>query len=667
MTAKSVPGEVPVGNAAGFVKYLGQDLLSGFLVFLIALPLCLGISLACGYPAIAGVFTAIIGAVLTTFISNSELTIKGPAAGLIVIALGTVQEFGFVAGGDAATNFEAYRMALAVGVAAGVIQILFGLLKTGILGEFFPTSAVHGMLAAIGVIIIAKQFPITLGVPANGGALELLANIPTIISQANPEIAVIGVLSLLLLFGWAFIPVKAIRRVPPQIVVVLATIPLGMYFGLTHEHTYTWGGHTYSVGEKFLVDVPSSLFGAITTPEFSALAVPAAWKWVMMFALIGSLESLLSAKAIDAIDPYHRQTNLNRDMLAIGIGNTLAAFVGGLPMISEIVRSKANLDNGAKTRFADMWHGLFLLLFVATIPALLHRIPLAALAAMLVYTGFRLASPKEFINVFKIGKEQFLVFVATLVGTLATDLLKGIAIGIATEFVIHAINGVPLRSFFKPFLDVEPQENGDVLIRARHSAVFSNWIPFRRQIEQIGLIQKNNVIVDLSETKVVDHSVMEKFHEMERLFEQEGLRFELRGLDAHRQFSKHELAARKFGPTPIRRLTVVADAELEEELTRGFIERGASGFTIMDCRGAGRRAIQDGSGPVHNQIRIEVIALPDKAEAMRRYVRQEILPYHAATVVMETVDVMRISEFEVPPPPASYAATNGRTKELVTH
>ncbi|MGC1273348.1 MAG: SulP family inorganic anion transporter [Planctomycetaceae bacterium] len=665
MKTDSVPGKVPVGNAAGFVKYLGQDLLSGFLVFLIALPLCLGISLACGYPAIAGVFTAIIGAVLTTFISNSELTIKGPAAGLIVIALGTVQEFGFVAGGDAATNFEAYRMALAVGVAAGVIQIVFGLLKTGVLGEFFPTSAVHGMLAAIGVIIIAKQFPITLGVPANGGALELLANIPTIISQANPEIAVIGVLSLLLLFGWAFIPIKAIRRVPPQIVVVLATIPLGMYFGLTHEHTYTWGGHTYSVGENFLVDVPSSLFGAFATPDFSALATPAAWKWVMMFALIGSVESLLSAKAIDAIDPYHRRTNLNRDMLAIGVGNTVSAFVGGLPMISEIVRSKANLDNGAKTRFADMWHGLFLLLFVATIPALLHRIPLAALAAMLVYTGYRLASPKEFVNVFKIGKEQFIVFTATLVGTLATDLLKGIAIGIATEFVIHAINGVPLRSFFKPFLDVEPQDDGTVLIRARHSAVFSNWIPFRRQIEQIGLVQKNNVIVDLSDVKVVDHSVMEKFHEMERLFEQEGLRFELRGLDSLRQLSNHEFAARKAGATPIRRVTIVADAELEEELTQGFIACGASGFTITECRGAGRRAIREGSGPAHNQIRMEVIALPAKADEMLRFLRREILPHHAATVVAETVEVTRVNKFDLPETPSAHTESNGRADELV--
>ena len=464
--------DVPVGNAAGFVKYMGPDLLSGFLVFLIALPLCLAISLACGYPAIAGVFTAIIGAFLTTFISNSELTIKGPAAGLIVIAVGTVTTFGHTFGKDPAADFAAYRMALAVGVAAGIIQIVFGLLRTGILGEFFPTSAVHGMLAAIGVTIVAKQFPITVGVPAKGGAIELLLDAPGILARANPEIAIIGVASLVILFGWAFIPIKALRRIPPQIVVVLIAIPLGMYFDLAHDHTYSWNGHSYKVGESFLVNVPGSMFSAITSPDFSVLARPEAWEWVVMFALIGSLESLLSAKAIDTIDPYRRRTDLNRDMLAIGIGNTLSAFVGGLPMISEIVRSKANLDNGAKTRFADMWHGAFLLVFVASVPGLLHRIPLAALAAMLVYTGYRLASPKEFVNVFKIGVEQFVIFVVTIVATLATDLLWGIAIGIVTKLVIHAYNGVPLRSFFKPYLDVEECGDHRVEIKARESAVF---------------------------------------------------------------------------------------------------------------------------------------------------------------------------------------------------
>jgi MFS superfamily sulfate permease-like transporter len=264
-----------------------------------------------------------------------------------------------------------------------------------------------------------------------------------------------------------------------------------------------------------------------------------------MFTLIGSLESMLSAKAIDLIDPWKRKTNLNRDLVAVGVANTAVGFIGGLPMISEIVRSKANIDNGARTRFADMWHGVFLLSFVALAPALIHRIPLAALAAMLVYTGFRLASPREFINVFKIGPEQLLIFVSTIVGVLATDLLIGVAIGIVVKAAIHVVNGVPLTSMFKPYLEVLPQGDDTVVITARGSAVFSNWLSFKRQIEQIGLQEKNNVIVDLSGTKLVDHSVMEKLHEMEEDFKQAGLHFEVIGLEDHKEFSSHPFAARK--------------------------------------------------------------------------------------------------------------------------
>lgn len=670
MTAETPPREVPVGDAAGFVRYLGKDLLSGFLVFLIALPLCLGISIASGFPPIAGVFTAIVGAVLTSLISNSELTIKGPAAGLIVIALGAVTDFGSTGAADTPQGFSAYRAVLAVGVAAGVVQILFGLFRTGILGEFFPISAVHGLLAAIGVIIISKQFPSALGVTdltlgvrgASVEPLHLLGRIPAFIANANPEIALIGVASLLILFAWPFIPSKLIRRIPPQLVVVLVAIPLGMYFDLSHEHTYTWNSHKYPIVAKHLVNVPPSLFGAITSPDFSALARPVAWKWVAMFALIGTLESLLSAKAVDAIDPWRRRTNYNRDILAIGVANTAVACVGGLPMISEIVRSKANIDNGARTRWADFWHGVFLFAFVASVPALLHRIPMAALAAMLCYTGFRLASPKEFINVFKIGREQLVIFVVTIVAVLATDLLIGIGIGIAAKFLIHAVNGVPPRSFFKPYLDVERTTDDTVEIRAKESAVFSNWIPFRRQIEQIGLIQKNNVIVDLSETKLVDHSVMEKLHEMERLFHEEGLKFEVRGLDAHRGLSPHGLAARKYGLTTVRRVTVVAGAELESELTRGFVQCGASGFTAIECRGAGRRMIAEGVGPVENQVRIEVVATPQVADEMLRYLRRDVLPSHAATVAVETVEVLRADDFALTDPPATPApAGNGHT------
>lgn len=537
--------EIPLGTLGNLTRYLRYDLVSGFLVFLIALPLCLAISLASGYPAIAGVFTAIIGGVVGSLISNSELTIKGPAAGLIVIAIGCVTEFGFTGGKDPAADLAAYRLALGVGVAAAVLQIVFALLRSGVLGEFFPTATVHGMLAAIGLIIMAKQIPVAVGLKASGEPLELIKEIPTTLMNMNPEIAVIGLVSLIILFGKPLIKNRYLALIPAQLVVVLAAIPLGMYFDLSHEHTYTLQHHTYTVGEQHLVNVPFQMFKAITWPDFSGLAEPFAWKWVAMYALIGSLESLLSAKAVDLLDPWPRKTNLNRDLLAVGIGNLLAAGIGGLPMISEIVRSRANLDNGARTRFANLFHGLFLLICVAMLPALIHRIPLAALAAMLIYTGFRLAHPREFVHVFKVGPEQLVIYVSTILGVLATDLLIGIGIGIGVKVLIHTIHGVPPRSLFKPYLEVMEEDADTYWIIASHSAVFSNWIPFRRQIIAAGLIHHKNVVVDLSDTRFVDHTVMEKLHELERDFLREGLQLKVVGLENHAPVSDHPYSARK--------------------------------------------------------------------------------------------------------------------------
>ncbi|MCA9221216.1 MAG: SulP family inorganic anion transporter, partial [Planctomycetales bacterium] len=364
----------------------------------------------------------------------------------------------------------------------------------------------------------------------------------------NPEIALIGGISLLILFGKPLIKNKFVAALPAPLIVVLLAIPLGMYFDLAHDHTYTLRGNEFAVGGQHLVAVstkPFSMFSAITTPDFSALAQPVAWKWVMMFAIIGTLESMLSAKAVDLLDPWKRQTNLNRDNLAVGLGNLACAFVGGLPMISEIVRSRANIDNGARTRFANMFHGLFLLVCVALLPMVIHRIPLAALAAMLIYTGFRLAHPKEFLHVYKVGPEQLAIFVATLIGVLAIDLLWGIAIGIALKFLIHLVNGVPIRSMFMPFLEVIEEDSKTYRIVAEHSAVFSNWILFRKRILDAGMVHHRNVIVDLANTKIVDHTVMEKLHELERDFEREGLKLEVVGLDDHRPFSDHPFAARK--------------------------------------------------------------------------------------------------------------------------
>lgn len=656
-TSDSEPiNETPVGNATGFVKYFKQDFVSGFLVFLIALPLCLGISLACGYPAIAGIFTAIVGAILTTFISNSELTIKGPAAGLIVIAVGCVEAFGGKGFMGEATqaDIDAYRMALAVGVAAAVLQVLFGLFRAGILGEFFPLSAVHGMLAAIGVIIMIKQIPIALGVQGAGGEpLEMIKEIPHYYQEMNPEIALIGGVGVAIMFAWPWVQKlhAVLKAVPSAMVVLVATVPLGMYFDLLHEHAYSFHGHTYEVGESYLVNMPDRIFGMfdyITTPDFRAFDsahLMTALPWVFMFFVIGSLESVLSAKAVDIIDPWKRKTDLDRDMVAVGTANLACAFIGGLPMISEIVRSKANIDNGARTRFADMWHGVFLLLCVALIPTLLHRIPLAALAAMLIYTGFRLTHPKEFLHVYAIGKEQLIIFASTLVGVLATDLLIGIGIGIGVKLAIHVINGVPVWALFKSYLDYEVKDDDTAIIRIRYSAVFSNWILFRRQIIRLGLIERRNVVLDFTACKLVDHSVMEKLHELERDFDDAGLHLKVTGLGGHKPLSPHDFATRKRVMTQLRRLTVVAADDLEESLAAKFVEFGASGYTAMSCHGAGRHTLADGNGSGKPQVRLEVVVSRAVAESILDYLRTDIVPVHRVTACCETVEVLRQDNF----------------------
>ncbi|MFM7521634.1 MAG: SulP family inorganic anion transporter [Planctomycetota bacterium] len=644
--------DVPRGDPAGFARNFRADITSGFFVFLIALPLCLGIAQASGFPPVAGVLTAVVGALVTSAISNSELTIKGPAAGLIVIVLGAMQSFGYTGGGDPAADSRAYRMTLAVGIVAAAVQVCFGLLKAGVLGGFFPTAVVHGMLAAIGVIICLKQLPVVFGQKASGEPLEILAELPEKILAMNPRIAVIGLVSLAIMFGFPLVKARLrpawLQRIPAQLLVLAVAVPLAAWFDLGHAHDYTFLGHEYRLDERFLVSVPANLATAVTSPDFAVFTAPATrlsaiW-WVVMFALVGSIESLLSAKAIDLLDPWKRKTQLNRDLLGVGLANLVAAGIGGLPMISEIVRSKANIDNGGRTRFADVWHGLFLLAFVALLPGLIHRIPLAALAAMLVYTGLRLASPREFINVFTIGSEQLLIFVTTIIGVLATDLLVGVAIGIGMKFVIHALNGVPLASFFKPFLDVTTLDDHTVQIDARGSAVFSNWIPFRRQIEQLGLVQGNDVVVNLAGTRLVDHSVMESLHELALDFQQAGRRLDVVGLEGHRQASAHPYAMRKRGIVRLKRVTAVAEAALEGEVVACLLAHGASGYTAIPCHGAGRHgaggATADGA-----LVRIEAIVPAEVAERILDDLLGKFAPAHRLTACVETVDVLRREQF----------------------
>ena len=528
----------PADGLTGLVHNLRHDLGAGFMVALIALPLCLGISMASGFPPVAGLFTAIVGGLVVSLFMGSRVTIKGPAAGLIVIALGCVQELG---GGDPAA---AYPLALAVVVAAGLVQVVLGLVRAGVLADYFPAAAVHGMLAAIGVIIAAKQLHVMVGLdPVAKTPLGQLAELPSSAIHENPEIALIGVLSLLILVVLPRVRIRALRAIPAPLLVLIAAIPLGVLFDLEHDHIYLFAGVEYRLGPGLLVSHIDSLASTITTPDFSQIATWTSMKWVIAFALVGTIESIASAKAIDALDPWKRKSDFNRDLLAVGVGNTLAGLIGGLPMISEIVRSSANLANGGRTRWANFFHGACLLAAVALAPGLLHMIPRAALAAMLVYTGFRLAHPREFVHAWRLGRANFAVFMITIAVTLGEDLLVGIFAGIASGVLLHLAQGAPLRGLFRPRLEVVEVNADTTRIVVHGSALFTNFVPIQRAIARVAAPRA--VLLDLADTRLVDDTVIDRLGALQRDFEAEGRVFTVAGLDRHQPVANDPMATRR--------------------------------------------------------------------------------------------------------------------------
>ncbi len=525
-------------------SYWAKDLLSGFLVSLIALPLCLGIAGASNFPPIMGVMTAIVGGVVVAFFAGSELTIKGPAAGLIVIVAGAVEELGK---GD---NEVGWKLTLGVVVIAGLIQIVLGLLKVAKLADFFPLSAVHGMLAAIGIIIMSKQLHLAVGIsPAEMKGkepLELLEMVPHSLMHMEYHIAIIGSISLLILFGWPYLRIKALKKVPPALVVLIVGVLLGQYFHLM-EPSYKNLKPLVNPGE-FSINLNAD-FSALTSTEF----LPVFLKYLLMFVLIGSLESLLTGRAIDLIDPDKRKSDLSRDLTAVGIGNTVSGLLGGLPMISEVARSSANITNGAKSRWANFFHGIFLLLFVVMLVPVIKMVPVASLAAMLIFVGFRLASPKEFAHVYHIGKEQLTIFLITIITTIATDLLVGIAAGILTKFIIQIAFGVKISDIIKSRFELTEEELGVYHLNVKNAAVFANYLKLKAQLAKVP--QGSSLIIDFSKAAYVDHTVADNLNNFRREFEATGGVLSLKGLDLHESLSEHPLAARRL-PKHLRKTLV---------------------------------------------------------------------------------------------------------------
>ncbi len=536
---------LPKDGIAGLKENFSSDALSGFLVFLLALPLSLGIASASDFPPIYGLITAMVGGLIVSLLAGSLLTIKGPAAGLIVIVAGSVAELGH---GDSTLG---WHLALGAIVVAGVCQVLFGVLKLGKLSDFFPLSAVHGMLAAIGIIIISKQLHILLGFNPLTEAgkpmvepLELIQELGNTFANffKHKDVVIVGLVSLTIVFAWPRIPVKAIKKIPAALVVLVVAIPLAHFLHVVNEpDTVDAAGKTIK-GFSPLLNFKDGLLDIIQVnvsfDGFSQLGTFI--KFVIMFALVGSLEALLTVKAIDMVDPFKRKANTNKDLIAVGVGNIIAGVLGGLPMISEVARSSANVANGGKTRWANFFHGFFILLFLLFATKFSDMIPKAALAAMLIGVGYKLAHPKEFGHMAKIGWEQIIIFLTTIIFTLATDLLVGIGAGIVIKIIFHVMHGASLKNLFSS----KARTEGNTII-VEGAAVFSNLIGIKKQIAKFSYT--DNVVFDVTACNLVDHTVIENLHHIQDDFENEGGSFTIKGIEEFRPAtkSKHKFAAVK--------------------------------------------------------------------------------------------------------------------------
>jgi MFS superfamily sulfate permease-like transporter len=518
----------PIEGLAGMKANFSTDFMSGFSVSLLAIPLSLGIAKASDFPPLMGLVTAIIGGVIVSFLAGSRLTIKGPAAGLIAILVGAVADFG---GGD-----TGWHLALGAIFVSGLVQIIFGVFKYGRFTDIFPLSAVHGMLAAIGIIIISKQLPVLLGVDPSmtkgKEPLELLAEIPLFIIHLDKHVALVGFFSLFCLFVWPLINHPFLKKIPTPLIVLAIAIPAELLLDFqTTEPPYS------------LVKIGSLMSNIRANISFEEVLQTGIFlKYVVMFALVGSLESLLTVKAIDMIDPARIKSDTNKDLIAIGIGNCIAAVLGGLPMISEVARSSANVASGAQTRWANFFHGICILIFVLFATPLLELIPNTALAAMLIFVGIKLAHPKEFLHMLHIGYDQLAIFVITIFVTLSTDLLLGIGAGMLTEIIINLFRGKPISTIFKTGTEVSHMED-KYLVQISKSAVFTNFMGIKRKLESIppGM----TVEINLEDVQVVDHTTMENLAQFKRDYEaiDNGV-VTITGLENHKPASKYSTAAR---------------------------------------------------------------------------------------------------------------------------
>lgn len=523
----------------GLLDNLGRDFPAGVVVFLVAIPLCLGIALASqgqidGAPMFAGLLAGIIGGIVVPLISKSPLSVSGPAAGLIAIV---------ITGIDSAGSWEAFLVAIFIG---GLLQIAFGFLKAGAVAYFFPNSVIKGMLAAIGLILIRKQLPHAFGldVEAIDEEFHLANTIPVfkeILVEGHYEIGalVISLISIGILLLWDNTSLKKITWLPGALVVVVGGVLLNLLYNVVAPG-WVLMGDTYGNANEILeaghlVALPPSLvdngisgfFSEITFPDFSVLGNPSIYALGLTIGLVASVETLLSVEAVDKLDPHKRQSPLNRELIAQGVANTLAGLLGALPITAVIVRSSANVNSGGQTKMAALIHGVLLFLSVVTIAGILNMIPLASLAAILLLIGYKLAKPSLFKAMYKDGPNQFFPFVVTVVAVLVTDLLTGIAIGTAVGIFFT------IRANFRSAIIVEKGEELTI-VKFKKNVSFLNKAILTQTLNEIPSGTK--AIVDGTNVDFIDHDIQEILWEYQIRAKEKGIDLEIVGVtaeDAH--------------------------------------------------------------------------------------------------------------------------------------
>jgi MFS superfamily sulfate permease-like transporter len=443
-----------------------------------------------------------------------------------------------------------YLYALSAVILSGGLLLLFGFLRFGTLSDFFPASAIQGMLSAIGVTLLLKQFYVMLGdMKTKGTVLELFLNLPELFKSlgAAPTSQLyavsIGLVSLWIMFFYSKITNRVFRLIPAPMWVILLSLGFDAYFTLL--------GAGNPISKKLLISLPNDMLTTIPTPDFSKWKEPVFWGIVLSVTLVSSIESLLSIKAVDKLDPEKRRSNINKDMRALGIATIVSGFLGGMNVGTVISRSSVNVNNQATNRSSNFFHAIFLLLFVVVFQHQLGKIPFTALAAILVYTGFKLAAPVIFVRMYQIGKEQLLVFLTTLISTLLTDLITGILIGLLTTFLVHVLLNKAFwlfsRNLLKPnVLMYKESETQNYYVGVIHFCTFLNFYKLKSKLDKIPQVER--AVVDFSLCSFVDHTVQESLQSYEELFERKGGALEIIGLDIHETDSSHPFAVRTLRP-----------------------------------------------------------------------------------------------------------------------